>query len=158
MKTNDEARTIINNATDKTGDFHGYECPFIRKDEMQKAFKNMRVFPMYAQTENGRKFNEIKSKENECYVSIKSNKNYGNNSTKKSFISFDDSLKGYVPMGDLLESMTLFGCTEINRRPSIEFIQWDSKFLMLVKSANFIGDFKAFVEKDIVFSLFGIEV
>ena len=63
-----------------------------------------------------------------------------------------------MPRTDLIQSMVIFGCTEQSRNPSIEFIQWEDRFLMVVNSANFIGSFKSFVEKEIVFDIFGIEV
>ena len=49
-------------------------------------------------------------------------------------------------------------CFEYERDPSIELIQWDDNFLMVVNSACLIGSYKALLPKEAVIRVLGIKL
>ena len=86
----------------------------------------------------------------EIHVSVKSGYKHENSRKFKPFT-------GYVKRNELIDAMTYMKCFESDRDPSIELIQWEDHFYMMVNSANLIGGFRCLVEKEIVFEIFGIK-
>lgn len=158
MMNSDKAREVIQNATAGEYDFHDTKRIIVKSEVLKEAFKNVKIYPWQVTNANGKRaFVDTKHESAKCFVSVKNNKRYGNHIENEKYLDFNDDFKAYAPETELIEAMKIFGCT-VHDTPSIEFIQWEDNFLMLVKSRNCIGEYKSFVDKKTVFEIFNIEV
>jgi len=138
---------IIENATEYQGSWGDKPIAVLTDDATRGIFENMtkhRARPRCFGVSG------------EVHVWVKSNIR-GTVETSKGNSKVFDDFSGYVERNELLDAMTYMRCFESDRDPSIELIQYKEHFLMLLNSANLIGGFRCFVEKEIVFEVFGLK-
>ena len=146
LMTDERQQEVYDQFYDEKKPYHDTTIPLANKASLYKMFKDVRKIDL-----------GVRGEQDEMFISVSPNNfmraRYGEN-----YIHFADFTYYFrCPTSEITDMMVYKNCFS-GDTPSIEIIQWKEHFLVILNSANLIGSFKFFAEKDDIIELFGIEI